>query len=120
MNTRLRTTLYAITAYYTILGILFLFLPSTTESVFGISLPDAALTMLYGQVVLSLAYMAYLVARDIDGLGKMYAGFVVVFGGHFIVFLFQLFNGVATFAQIGPPLIISVIFTVLLLVFGRK
>ena len=75
--------------------------------------------MLYGQVVLTLAYMAYRVAKD-DGLAKMYAGFVALFGGHILVFLYQIFTGIATFAQDGPPLIISIIFTVLLLVFSRK
>ena len=120
MNTRLRTTLYVITGYLTLLGILFLFAPRTAESILGISLPDAALTMLYGQVVLTLAYIAYRIARDIDTFGKLYAGFVALFGGHILVFLYQIFTGVATFAQNGPPLVISIIFTALLLVFGWK
>lgn len=119
MNKGLRNTLYAIAVYLTVLGALFLFFPRAAESVFGISLPDKALTMLYGQVVLTLAYMAYRIARY-DGFAKMYAGFVALFGGHILVFLFQIFTGIATFAQNGPPLVISIIFTTLLLVFGRK
>ena len=62
---------------------------------------------------------AYRVAKD-DGLAKMYAGYVALFGGHILVFLYQIITGIATFAQGGPPLIISIIFTVLLLVFSRK
>ena len=116
MNTRLRNTLYTITAYLAIIGALFLFFPSVAESVFGISLPDAALTMLYGQVVLTLAFMAYLAASK----GESHTGFIVLFGGHILVFLYQIMIGVATFAQNGPPLVISIIFTVLLFVFGRK
>lgn len=119
MNKGLRNTLYAIAVYLTVIGALFLFFPRAAESVFGISLPDAALTMLYGQVVLTLAYMAYHVARN-ESLAKMYTGFVVLFGGHILVFLFQIITGVATFAQNGPPLVISIIFTALLLVFSRK
>ena len=120
MNTRLRTTLFVITAYLLVVGILFTFFPSMAETVFGISLPDAALTVLYGQVVLTLAYLAYRVGIDTAAYGKLYAVFVALFGGHILVFLFQIFTGLATFAQSGPPLIISVIFTALLLMFGRK
>jgi hypothetical protein len=120
MNTRLRTTHFVIAVYLLILGILFTFFPSIAETVFGIALPDAALTMLYGQVVLTLAYLAYRVGRDVVEFAKLYAVFVALFGGHIVVFLFQIFTGVATFAQNGPPLVISIIFTTLLLLFGRK
>jgi hypothetical protein len=119
MNGKLKTTMFVITAYLTILGVLFLFLPRTAESVFGISLPDTALTMLYGQIVLTMAYMAYRVGKD-GALAKMYAGFVFLFGGHVLVWVYQLATGISTFAQVGPPLVISGIFTVLLLMFGRK
>lgn len=117
---RLKTLMYVIAAYLTILGVLFLLLPRSAEAIFGISLPDASLTMLYGQVVLTLAYLAYRVAADTGAFAKLYAVFVALFGGHILVFGYQIFAGVATFAQVGPPLIISVIFTVLLLLFGKK
>jgi hypothetical protein len=120
MNTRLRTLMYVITVYLLVMGVLFLFLPRTAESAFGISLPDAALTMLYGQVVLTMAYLAYRIAIDITAFGKLYAVFVFLFGGHILVWLYQIFTGVSTLAQVGPPLIISVVFTVLLFLFRGK
>ena len=40
--------------------------------------------------------------------------------GHILVFGYQLGSGIATFAQVGPPLIVAVIFLVLLVVFYRK
>ena len=40
----------------------------------GIELNDEALTLLYGQVSLTLGYMAYLVATN-EGLAKMANGF---------------------------------------------
>ena len=119
MNGKLRTTMFVITAYLTVLGVLFLFLPGTAESVMGIELPDAALTMLYGQVVLTLAFLAFQVARD-SSLAKASNVFMVLFGGHILVWVYQLATGVSTFAQVGPPLVLSAIFTVLLLMFGRN
>ena len=59
---RLKMVLNALGAYLAILGLLFLFSPATAESVMGISLPDPVLTPLYGQVVLVLALMAFMVA----------------------------------------------------------
>ena len=102
-----------------LVGVLFLFLPRTAESVFGMELPDAALTMLYGQVVLTLAFLAFQVARN-SSLAKASNVFVVLFGGHILVWVYQLATGMSTFAQVGPPLVISGIFTVLLLMFGKN
>lgn len=113
MKARMKKTMWAITIYLAILGVLFTFLPGTARSVFGILLNDEALTLIYGQVVLSLAFMAYLVATN-EGLAKMTIGFLVLFAGHVIVFAYQLATNVQTFAQVGPPLIITVIFTFLL------
>lgn len=120
MNNRLRTLMYVITIYLLILGILFLFLPRTAETVFGISLPDAALTMLYGQIVLTMAFLSYRIASEIGSYAKLSTVFIVLFGGHFLVWAYQLATGISTFAQVGPPFIISIIFTVLLFFFGRN
>ncbi len=119
MPNRLKTTMYVITVYLALLGVLFTFLPGTARSAMGIALSDEALTLLYGQVILALAFMAYLVASNIDTLGKLATGFMVLFGGHILVFAYQLFSGLQTFAQVGPPLIISVIFTTILFFFRR-
>ncbi|MDF1500091.1 MAG: hypothetical protein P1P76_06465 [Anaerolineales bacterium] len=57
MNKKLQVTLYVIAGYLTIIGALFLFAPSAAEKMMSASLPDATLNMLYGQVVLTLAYL---------------------------------------------------------------
>ncbi len=46
---RLRWALNILGVYLTILGVLFLFLPGVAEAACSISLPDPALTPLYGQ-----------------------------------------------------------------------
>ena len=118
MNSRLRTTMWVITAFLAVIGALFVFAPETARSVFGIVLSDEALTLVFGEVVLNLAFMAYLVATN-DVLAKMTTGFMVLFVGHVLVFGYQLATNVQTFAQVEPPLIISVIFATLLY-FYRK
>ena len=118
MNSRLKTTFWVITIYLAVLGLLFTFAPGTARSVMQIPLSDPALTLLYGQVTLTLAFMAYLVASN-AALARMATGFLVLFAGHVIVFAYQLGTNVQTFAQVGPPLIISLIFVVLLYLFRR-
>jgi hypothetical protein len=115
MPSRLRYTLYAVTIY---LGLIFSFAPSFAESSMGVSLPDKALTLLYGQVLLALAVLAYLVSGSQEG-PRLSLGFVALFGGHILVFGYQLIAGIQTFAQVGPPLVFSVMITALLLWFRR-
>jgi hypothetical protein len=49
MSRRLQSTLYVIAAYLASFGILFVFAPSVFERVTQTPLPDAKLTLLYGQ-----------------------------------------------------------------------
>lgn len=119
MSNRLKYLMYTITIYLGLLGLLFTFFPGIARASMGIALSDEALTLLYGQVVLALAFMAYLVASNLEQLSKMTAGFIALFGGHILVFGYQLASGIQTFAQVGPPLILSVVFTVLLLIFQK-
>ena len=119
MNKRLQITLYVIMAYLTVFGFLFLFLPSVAEKVLNNKLPDAALNMLYGQLTLTFAYVAFLAARGGDGLSKLSRVILALTTGHVIVFGYQLMTGVLNFSQAGPPLIINAIFTVLLLLFRK-
>ncbi|MBE7436578.1 MAG: hypothetical protein HS100_21865 [Anaerolineales bacterium] len=119
MSKRLQVTLYFITAYLTIFGILFIFLPSVAEKVFSNTLPDKTLNMLYGQLTLTFAYTAFLAARGGDGLGKLSRVILALTTGHVVVFAYQLFTGMLNFAQAGPPLIINAIFTVLLFMFRK-
>jgi hypothetical protein len=116
----LRIVLLVQAVYLTILGLMFLFAPAAAEAAFQISLPDPALTPLYGQVVLTIALAAYLIASDMEKHIKLVWAFIFEQIGHILVFGYQLSAGIATFAQVGPPLIIAIIFLVLFVVFYRK
>jgi hypothetical protein len=116
----LRIVLLVQAVYLTILGLMFLFAPAAAEAAFQISLPDPALTPLYGQVVLTIALTAYLIASDMEKHIKLVWAFIFEQIGHILVFGYQLSAGIATFAQVGPPLIIAIIFLVLFVVFYRK
>ena len=119
MIKRLQITLYVITAYLTVFGFLFLFLPSVAERVLATSLPDAALNILYGQLSLTFAYTAFLAARGGDRLSKLARVILALTTGHVVVFVYQLATGMLNFAQAGPRLIINAIFTVLLFLFRK-
>ena len=116
----LRIVLLVQAIYLTILGLMFLLAPAAAEAAFQISLSDPALTPLYGQVVLTIALTAFLVASDMEKHIKLVWAFIFEQVGHILVFGYQLGTGIATFAQVGPPLIVAVIFLVLLVVFYRK
>jgi hypothetical protein len=116
---RLRWTLNVVGIYLTVLGVLFLFLPGVAESAFSISLTDPALTPLYGTVLLVLALTAYLVAQDVEKYARLVWVFIFESATHVLVFIYLLVSGIQTFTQAGPPLIVSVIFLVLLLLFRR-
>lgn len=119
MSKRLQITLYVVTAYLTVFGVLFLFAPGIAEKVMSTSLPDAALNMLYGQMMLTFAYVAFIAARGGDGLEKLSRMVLTLTAGHVLVFGFQLATGMLNFSQAGPPLIINAIFTVLLFLFRK-
>ena len=115
----LRDVLLALAVYMTVVGGLFLFAPRVAEASFQMSLTDPALTPLYGQVVLVLALTAYLVSTDAAKYAKLVWVFVFAEAGHVLIFGWQLMSGISTFAQVGPPLIIAVVFLILLFVFNR-
>lgn len=115
----LRYVLLALAVYMVVVGGLFLFAPRVAEAAFQMSLTDPALTPLYGQVVLVIALMAYLVSTDAAKYAKLVWAFVFAEAGHILIFGWQLMSGIASFAQVGPPLIIAVVFLVLLVMFNR-
>lgn len=119
MSKKLQITLYVVAAYLTVFGTLFLFLPSVAEKVLSTTLPDAALNMLYGQLTLTFAFIAFLAAAGGDGLRKLSLIILVLTAGHVVIFGYQLGTGILNFAQAGPPLIINAIFTVLLFLFRK-
>lgn len=120
MNKGLKIVLYVIAVWLAVMGILFLFAPGIAEMIMSASLPDKVLNMLYGQVMLTLAFTAFLAARGGDGLGKLSLVILVLTIGHVIIFGFQLISGMSPFASAGVPLIINLIFSILLLVFRRN
>ncbi len=119
MSKRLKIILYVIGVWMTVTGVLFLLLPKVAETMFATSLPDRALTMLYGQVVLTFAFTAFLAAQGGDGLSKLSLVILVLTIGHVIIFAIQLITGMASFMSAGIPLIVNAIFSVLLFLFRK-
>lgn len=119
MNKGLQITLYVVCVYLLVFGLLFLLAPSVAEKVMSTTLPDKALNMLYGQMMLTFSYVAFLAARGGEGLARLSRVILVLTIGHVLVFGYQLAAGMLSFAQAGPPLIVNAIFTVLLFLFRR-
>ena len=118
MNNKLKNTLYVVTAYLAVFGVLFLFAPRVAEQVMQTELPDATLNMLYGQIMLTFAYVGFMAARSGDA-GDSWRAILVLTVGHVVVFGYLLLTGRQGFAQVGPPLIINAIFSVLLYLFRK-
>jgi len=119
LNRVLKFTLYAIAVTNFVIGIQFLFAPSAAEQMMGSSFPDKGLNMLYGQLVLTFSYLAFLAARGGDGLAKLSRIVLVLVLGQVLVFAYRTISGISTFAEVGTPLIVNAIFTVLLFIFRR-
>lgn len=119
MSKKLQIVLYVIMAWLAILGILFLLFPSIAEKVMSASLPDKVLNMLYGQVALTLSFVAFLAARGGEGSSKLSLVVLVLCIGHVIIFGYQLISGMSGFTSAGVPLIINGIFSILLILFRR-
>lgn len=119
MSKRLRIVLYVVAVWMAVTGVLFLLLPKVAEMMFGAPLPDRALNMLYGQVVLTFAFTAFLAGRGGEGLSKLSLVILVLTVGHVFVFGFQLLTGVSGFMSAGIPLIVNAIFSILLFLFRK-
>ena len=116
----LKITLFVIAVYLTIIGVLYLFMPGVAEKAFQITLSDRGTAMLHGFGDLIMAYLAYMIATNLDAYRKLVRLYQVFAVGETLIFAYQLFSGMYTFAEVGPPMIIWGIFTVLLFIFGRK
>jgi len=116
----LKITLYMITFYLTIIGMLYMLFPDVAENTFHITLSDRGTAMLHGFGNLVMAFLAYTIASNLDAYRKLVSLFQVFAAGETLIFAYQLISGMYTFAEVGPPTIIWGIFTVLLFVFGRK
>src|SRR5262245_53278296 len=120
MTRRLRITLYVIAAYLAVFGILFMFAPGVFERLTQSTLPDAKLTLLYGLYTLIFAFVAFMAAREKEAAGKLSLTILIVTGGNAVVFGYLLVTGREAFAQVGPPLIVNSVLTVLLFLFRRQ
>jgi hypothetical protein len=59
--------LYVIAAYLAFFGVLFVFVPGVFEQITQSTLLDAKLTLLYGQYILTFAFVAFMAAREKGG-----------------------------------------------------
>jgi len=116
----LKIMMYVVAIYLTLIGVLYLFFPGTAENAFGITLSDRGTAMLHGFGNLIMAYLIYLTVSNLETYRKLVTVFQIFALGEALIFAYQLFSGMYTFAQVGPPMIIWAVFTVLLFVFGRK
>jgi hypothetical protein len=97
--------LYVISAYLAFFGILFLFAPGVFEQITQSTLPDAKLTLLYGQHTLTFAVVAFMAAREKKTASKLSLTILILTAGHVIMFGYLLVSGMERFPQVGPPLI---------------
>lgn len=119
MDNRLKILLYVITAYLTFLGCMFLFAPSTFAAMMKVAeMPDKVLNILYGQVMLTFAYVGYMAASS--GEARLSRAILALTLGHVIVFGYLMGSGLQSFEQAGPPAIMNGLFSFFLLLWRNK
>ena len=116
----LRIVYWVEAIYLTVLGIMFMFLPSVAESVFQTELSDPIITPLFGQTLITLAITCYLIAINVEKFAKLTWALIFENAGHIVVFVYVLVAGIAGFATVGPPMIMSVILMVLFFAYYRQ
>jgi len=120
MTNKLQVTLYVTAVYLLSFGLLFVFAPGVFEQITLSTLPDAKLTLLYGQYTLTFAYVAFMAARGSDANSKLCQTIFILTVGHVAVFAYLLVTGAQSLPQAGPPLVANSLLTVLLFVFRRE
>jgi hypothetical protein len=120
MTKKLQITLYLIAAYLAFFGILFVFAPGVFDQITQSTLPDAKLTLLYGQSTLTFSYVAFMAAREKEAASKLSLTILIVTAGNVVVFGYLLMTGREGFSQVGPPLIVNSVLTVLLFLFRKE
>jgi len=116
----LRIVYWVEAIYLTVLGIMFMFLPSVAESVFQTELSDPIITPLFGQTLVTLAITCYLIAINVEKFAKLTWALIFENAGHVVVFVYVLVAGIAGFATVGPPMIMSLILMVLFFAYYRQ
>ncbi|MFM7725285.1 MAG: hypothetical protein ACKO7B_01160, partial [Flavobacteriales bacterium] len=112
MDKKLKVLLYVITAYLTVLGMMFLFAPSEFAAMMKVAeMPDKVLNILYGQLLLTFAYVGYMAATS--GEQRLSRAILALTLGHVVVFGYLLGSAMQTLEQVGPPLVINSVFSFL-------
>jgi hypothetical protein len=115
---KLRITLYLVTAYLALFGVLFLLAPSVASRLTH-TMHDPTLDLLYGQYTLTFAFVALMAARASQAASKLSLAILVLTAGHVVVFGYLVLSGIQGFAQAGPPLVANSVLTVLLFLFRK-
>jgi len=116
----LRLTLVILGLYWALYGALMLFSPGIAEAMFSIELPDRILTSFTGLSGLVIALMAFLVSTDPEKYALLVWAFVALLIGEILLNGYFLLSGKQTFQQAGPPIVITAVLLVLLLVFQPR
>jgi hypothetical protein len=93
MTKKLRITLYFISAYLTLFGVLFLLAPSVAERITHTT-HDATLNVLYGQYTMTFAFVAFMAARKREATSELSLVVLVLAAGHVIVFSYLFMSGI--------------------------
>lgn len=116
----LRIVYWVQTVYLTMLGLMFVFLPSVAETVFQTELLDPILTPLFGQVLITLAIACLIILTNLENYASLTWALVFENAGHIVVFAYVLISGIAGFVTVGPPMFMSAILMVLFWVYYQK
>jgi hypothetical protein len=116
----LRLALIILGVYWGLYGALMLFAPGLAEAMFSIELPDRVLTSFTGLSGLVIALMAFMVSTNPEKYALLVWSFVALLIGEILLNGYFLFSGKQTFQQAGPPIVITAVLLVLLLVFQPR
>ena len=116
----LKILLYVIAVYLIFIGSLYMLFPNFAESILQITLSDRSTAMVHGFGNLVMAFLAITIAGNLEKYNHMVRVFQVFAIGEAIIFGYQILSGMHTFAEVGPPLVIWGVLSVLLVLFDRK
>jgi len=106
--------------YWALYGALLLFAPGIAEAMFSIEIPDRILASFTGLSGLIIALMAFMVSTNPVKYALLVWAFVALLAGELLLNGIYLITGKQTFQQAGPPIIITAVLLILLLVFQTR
>jgi hypothetical protein len=68
---------------------------------------------------LTFAFVAFMAAREKEAASKLSLTILIVTAGNAVIFGYLLITGREGFPQVGPPLIVNSVLTVLLFLFRK-